>query len=312
VTLLQDLVDGAAGDTVPVATLLRRLKVIAARADAAPLDEWITHELGGYPPAVTLPAYRRPLQLVVTGHFVGPHGQQAENVPIQALDFPQEWRSGFFDQWLRDPVARLQQSAEDEYRLLPWPADAVHAASTLMRGGRIASAVGPGMSLVAAYALATANVYVGVLDAVRTRVLDLALELEKTAPDAGRPNAPVETTAAVQQVVINHFQSITGNVAIASDGVTQTVTVQLPMPGDEAGLLRYLGAHGVDPAQLIALREAIEQDRQSAGGQQPRTARVRAWLAQATTDLATNTAGGMLAAVAPGVIAAAVKAFLGG
>jgi hypothetical protein len=37
VTLIQDLVDGAAGDTVPVTTLLRQLKVIAIRTNAAPL-----------------------------------------------------------------------------------------------------------------------------------------------------------------------------------------------------------------------------------------------------------------------------------
>jgi hypothetical protein len=310
VTLIQDLVDGAASDTVPVTILLRQLKVIAARADAAPLDEWINHELGGYPPAVPLPAYRGPFQLVVTGHFVGPHGQQAENVPIQALDFPPEWRSGFFDQWLIDSVAKLQQMGEDEYRLLPWPTDAIRAASALMRGGRISSAVGPGMSLVAAYALATANVYVGVLDAVRTRVLDLALELEKSAPDAGRPDAPEETTAAVQQVVVNYFHSLTGNVAIASDGISQAVTVQLPGPGDEAALLRYLGAHGVEPSLLVALREALEHDRADAGGQHPPTAgaRVKAWMGHAMTDLGTNAAGGVVGAA----ITAGLGAFFGG
>lgn len=46
-TLLKDLLDGAAGDTVPVATLLRQLKIVAARTEAAPLADWVRHELEG-------------------------------------------------------------------------------------------------------------------------------------------------------------------------------------------------------------------------------------------------------------------------
>jgi AbiTii len=41
-----------------VANLLPKVKVVAARAKVPALDEWVQHELGGYPDAVEVSAYR--------------------------------------------------------------------------------------------------------------------------------------------------------------------------------------------------------------------------------------------------------------
>ena len=48
-TALDDLIDGASGDDVPVATLLRKVKVLASRLRSVAFEEWVDHELTGYP-----------------------------------------------------------------------------------------------------------------------------------------------------------------------------------------------------------------------------------------------------------------------
>jgi hypothetical protein len=311
VTLLQELVEAAAGDAVPVATLLRRLNVIAARTGAAPLAEWVRHELEGYPSRATVPAYRGPFDVQVYGSFLGIMNSRFDNVPIPRRTAPAEWRSDhLFTVVLTDPVAELEQMARQEHLSLAWSADVVRAYNGLVTAGRIQRIVREDFVLGQALRYLPGSTIAGALDVVRTRILDLALELEKVAPAAGQAEVSAETTAAARQVVVNHFHSLTGNVAIASDGISQAVTVQLPGLGDEAALLRYLGAHGIDPSQLIALREALEHDRADADGQHPPTAgaRVKAWMANALTDLGTNAAGG----VAGAAITAGLTAFFGG
>jgi hypothetical protein len=46
-TLLRDIQDAATGTDVPVATLLRKAQILAARLDHAPLREWASQELDG-------------------------------------------------------------------------------------------------------------------------------------------------------------------------------------------------------------------------------------------------------------------------
>jgi hypothetical protein len=299
VTLLQDLVVGAASDAAPVATLLRQLKVIAARTGAAPLADWVRYELEGYLAGETVPAYRGPFPVNVVGDFVGIMGNGVKNLPIPPMTFPADTRKGhLFNVSFAEPVAELAQFALRPALEAAWSADTVRAYNGIVAQGKIRRVVREDMVLVSAkYGIPTSTV-VGILDSVRTRVLDLALELEKVAPAAGQAEVSAETTAAARQVVVAHFHGLTGNVAIASDGISQAVTVQLPGPGDEAALLRYLGAHGVDPSRLVALREALEHDRADAGGQHPPTAgaRVKTWVGHALTDLGTNAAGGVIGA----------------
>ena len=310
-TLLQDLVDGAAGDMVPVATLLRQLKIVAARTDAAPLADWIRDELEGYPSAEAVPPYRGPFPVHVVGDFLGMMGSHITNVPIPPTTVPEEHRaSQLFVVRFTDPVAELAQLATRPTLEAAWPADAVRAYNSMVAQGKIQRIVREDMVLATAKYGVPTSIIVGVLDAVRTRVLDLALELEKVAPAAGQPDAPSETTPAAQQVIINHFTNLTGNVAIASDQVAQAVTVQLPAPGDETALLRYLAAVGVDVEDLAALREALAQDRQDAGGDHPPAPghRVTAWMGRASTDLGTNAVG---SAIGTGIVLA-IKMFFGG
>lgn len=224
-TLIQELVDGAAGDTVPVATLLRQLMVVAARTDTAPLADWVRHELEGYPMSEVVPAYRGPFPVHVVGDFTGMMGSGVTNLPIAPMTVPEEIRPDhLFNVSFADPVAELGQLALHPKLEMAWPADVVRAYNGLVAQGKIRRIVRGDMVLVTAkYGIPTSTV-VGVLDAVRTRILELVLELEKVAPTAGQPDAPPATKAETARVVNYHLHGTAMNVAIGSTDVTQAVT----------------------------------------------------------------------------------------
>jgi hypothetical protein len=303
------------GDAVPLATLLSQVKVIAARTDTAPLAAWVDHELHGYPDRQSVPAYRGPFEVQVIGRFVRAGAEK--DVTIPPAGFPQKVRaSTLFRVWLIEPVADLQDHAGEAQRRIPWSDDEQRQYTGYFNfGGQNAAAAvarqAPGMTLAAATRVVPSSLYTGAITQVRTRILDLALALEKTAPAAGQPDAPAKTKVETARVVNNvHFHGSATNVAIESTNVAQTITVALPATGDEDGLLRYLGAHGVNPSQLDALREALAHDQADAGGPHPPSAgaRVKAWMGRAMTDLGTNAAGGVVGTA----ITTGLSAFFGG
>ena len=187
---------------------------------------------------------------------------------------------------------------------LTWPADGVRYYNYGIQQGTISPIVQGGMVLAQVIRPVSAHVFVGVLDAVRNKVLDLALELEQAAPAAGQPDAPADTNSHAAQIINNYSFQGSSNVAIHSSDVTQTV--QLPRPGDAKALLRYLGAAGVPPEGLIRLQEALQADQtdREGGGHTGRWERTRAWLSVAATDVGTGATGG--------AIGSAAAAFLGG
>lgn len=299
-TLLEEIVTGASGDA-PLATLLRQLKVLAARTDASSLEDWVTHELAGYPDATEVPAYRGPFPLVPLAHFVGGSGREVRNVQLHPSSFPKDLRDGtLFNLWLTQPVAELQHLAESgETIMMTWPADGEVLFHLLHREGKIAMDL-QGMQLAQVRCPVQVHHYIGALDAVRVRVLDLALDIERVAPNAGQADASASDRRRAEAAITYHFHGTT-SVAIGGDA-TQLV-VGLPQPGDRDGLLAYLGAAGVPAADLLRLEAALDADETEGPHSKRRYARARAWFGEASTELGTG--------IASGLFVEAAKAFFG-
>jgi hypothetical protein len=74
VSLLREIQNAAASDEIPVATLLRKARILAVRLNHEPLQRWVTSELESYGPEDELPDYRRLRHLDVKADFSGPFG----------------------------------------------------------------------------------------------------------------------------------------------------------------------------------------------------------------------------------------------
>lgn len=306
-SLLEELIDGASCDTVPVATLLRKAKVLAVRLQTGQLGEWVEYELVGYPSEVTLPEYRGPFRTEVRGHFGGPFGSGLQNAPIPSIGFPQNFREGsLFNIEFREAIVELERLAKSTSVLrAEWPADAVAMTNSLIESGEVQ--LYEGLGLQQAWRAVSATQLTSIVDTVRTRILDLALSLEQVAPDAGQPGADIPPSEKVHQVVTNVFGG-TPNIAIASSDVDQTIS--LPSAGDEEGLLAYLSQLGIVTEDLERLRVALAEDAaDETSGEEPGP-RVNEWLGRVLTR-SSKMAGKVGIGTATALATQAVSAYFG-
>lgn len=294
VTLLEGIISGASGEA-SIPSLLRQLRVLASRTGGAPLDLWVSAELNGYGLDDALPAYRGPFRPIAFGHFLSNFGDQLKNMEIPPSTFPEEMRGLAFDIELRHPVAELEAMTRSEVSTMGWPAEKVHLYNHAVAVGVVQRCVRSDFVLTQVRTPMPAHQIVGVLDAVRTRALDLALQLEREAPSAGQPAASPEERQ-VAGTVINNFFNGPANVAIQSPHSHLEVTP--PAPGDVASLIAFLSASGLKPEQLAALMGAVEEDAANGSDKTGRWERVRAWFAAAMTDVGTGAAGGALGTAA--------------
>ncbi|MEV0284754.1 hypothetical protein AB0H36_11620 [Kribbella sp. NPDC050820] len=241
-TLLDDVLAGATGDA-RIASVLRQLKILAARTGTGPLEDWIGHELGGYAEDAELPSYRGPFVVPVLGHFFGPFRSQLRNVPIARASFAKELDADhLFEVRLREPVARLESMAAQDGATLAWSGDTINLFNWGLDNGRIQAPLNDGYVLGQAMMPIARDVYVGALEGVRNRVLDLALQLEKVVPAAGQAATTQNEQALAGMIINNHFHA-SSNIAIASTGVKQSV--KPPGEGDVEGLIAFLREMGL-------------------------------------------------------------------
>jgi hypothetical protein len=300
-TPLEELIEGASGDSVPVATLLRKVKVVAARLGTVELEQWVDHELTGYPENADVPDYRAARPTEVKGHFGGPAGSGLQNAVIPRINFPAKFRDGpLFNMSFRQPISELERMAQaDQILHADWPGDAVVLTNQLLGTGEVQ--LYEYMGLQQAFRLISPHHVAALVDTVRTRILTLVLSLESVVPAAGQPNAPVADSARVDRLVMNIFGG-SPNVAVASTNFRQQA-VSMPPIGDRDGLFGALEALGIEALDLDALRTAIHKDEDSGDGVPGRSIglRVRAWAGGLA--LKGSSAAGKGAATAAGAMA---------
>lgn len=286
---LEELIDGASGDE-PVTNLLRKVKVVAARADVPALDEWVDHELDGYPSVAELPAYRGPFEAEVLATLGGPFGSGFKNAPVPSVAFPEEYRDALFQIRFHQPIAELEGLIEGENQLeSPWPANDVAFVNNLIDQGHVQ--LEGHLVVQQARRVVTRPQIAAIVDAVRNRILDLALTMEKSYPEAGQPDGPTLDAADRQSIVTNIYGN-PANVAVGSTEVTQIANINA---GDKSALGKLLADVGVPGAEIEKLFQALDADGDSAEEMGPETTRWYTTLMSRATELGIGSAGGVIA-----------------
>jgi hypothetical protein len=265
-SLLRDIQEGATGDSVSPSVLLRQVKLLASRIAVPEIAEWAERELSGYEEAKDLPPYRGPFPARVLADLSGPFGSGFKNYALPPMAFPERFRSGdLFTVTFFQGVAQLESLAAAGTDLRePWTADAVTGIRVLMEGGD--AMVDPHLQFLSVWKAITRAMLVGVLDAVRNRLLDFTLRLADEVP-AAEAEQRSEDPNRVAQIFHTTIYSGAANVAVGNRDVHQTI--QLPEPGDESGLLHYLKDVGVSQDAVDELRIALAADAREEHGAGP-------------------------------------------
>jgi hypothetical protein len=257
-SLLREIQAAAVDSSVPLSTLLRKCKVLAARLGNPEFKQWIDAELNGYASKDALPPYRV-LNTHSKGHFSGPFQSGLRNADIPLLCVPEEWRESMGHCYLMQPIAALESLAansDGDTAQEPWNPDLVAYV-----GGKIYQ----GMNCMQAWKVIPINSLVAALDTVRTRVLNFVLEIEVEAPDAGE--APVNSNPVPQEKVHQIFNTyISGNVqnlATASTDVRQYAKVIEGNAKLFDDILKALSKSGADRKAIAQASETV-RDMQAA------------------------------------------------
>jgi len=255
VTLLDQIIDGSSDDSVKTADLLRKVQVAATRIGAAGVVDWVRQELQGYADGTELPSYRK-MPTVVEGHFTGPMQSQIKKQLPPHPDFEHN-----FVVEMRQPLMTLQSFAEsDEDAQLQWPAWTVKK----YEDANIFAIEFYG--LFGAWNVITRQSLLGVIDTVRSKAMEFALDLQSSFPDAGSFDGPsVATDTAVAPLVFNITNNIYGhgtNIATGSD-ISQKSTIK----GNLEELQRQVKLLGLDDdnsaefARIVSEEQAVDKSR---------------------------------------------------
>lgn len=223
-TTLDQIIDSAA--TGDLSTTLRSLLVVARRLHAPELTEWIRAELDGYDSEAPLPAYRGPFPVTVQGTYSGPVGMTATG-PVSIVGVPPEY-GWLFEMKLPQSVPTLEAyaSSEDQLRS-PWDPHHVALFNKWIDEGKVAHV--PLAGLFEAHRALPPGLVPSVLGTIRTKALDLALDLQESLPDAGQKDGPTSadpTVASTITQITNNIYGPVGSVAQGS-GIEQTATVNV-------------------------------------------------------------------------------------
>src|ERR1051325_1889358 len=220
-----------------------KLRFLAARLGSAPLEEWVKYEAEGYPNSAELPDYRR-IGVSYTGTFSGPFGSGIRNDPIPPYLVDKYAGKHWTQYEVRQSVAgvdelvgmdkgdggSLQINAANLILLLQGKVYEDYACNSVK--GTISKA-----SLVE------------LQNAVRNRVLELTLQIEKSIPAAAEIafGPPTSSPGPVERETVTQItnQTVYGNLTTVSNtGNMANIQVNISQ-GDYNALVKSLEGAGI-------------------------------------------------------------------
>ncbi|MFZ4604160.1 MAG: hypothetical protein ACOYM8_17080 [Caulobacterales bacterium] len=248
---------------------LLKLRLLAAKLGNHPLEAWVKHESEGYPADAEVPAYRR-ASVTYTGDFED-FTQRRTGVPIPSFLIAKfadekcnthEFREGIAE------IALLEEGAKTGKLSL-------QAANLIFA---LQGKVYPGMNCQAVSGAISPSSLSGIRSAVKNRVLELTIELEKAVPEAksiGFGQSATVNEARVTQVINQVFHGDATSILNTGSGANLNVNVTR---GDGAALAKALTDAGIakSDAEAFAAIVATEKPESKA---EPFGAKAKAWIA---------------------------------
>lgn len=300
-SLLRDIQAAAIDGNTDLSTILRKCKVLAARLGHEPFKIWVEQELNGYPAETPLPSYRVFRDMQSYGDFAGPFGSALRNAPLPLLCLPEEMREDFETKEVRDRIAACSEWTKGSGNLIaPWPPDGV---------ALLAQKFYENMNLLSARMVIPRAHIVGLLDAVRNRILSFVLELEKLNPDAGEA-LPGEQPIRLEQVapIFNtYIYGGSSNVAVGSHDFSQSVAGHQVEPGDLDALREALKTLGVEQRDAQRLEVLLSEETVNSESPKQPGSKIKEWIA----DMVAKAADGAWKTAVPEATKLLVKAVYG-
>jgi hypothetical protein len=253
--LLDDIIKLALDDKTSLSVLLRHCVVLGSKLKNEKLKVWANQELNGYRGKEDLPDYRI-AHVGAKGHFAGPFGSALNGVLIPPLCLEEAHRELAQTVYLMEAVSSYEHMinfhSDNEMIVYEWPANFI---------AYYARKVYQGYSLIHASQQLGKSALAELLDTIRTRTLNMALEIQSEI--GGIENLETISPATIAQVEKSVITNIYGGTNFISSGQSQiaaSFATNVISVGDRAELDEALKKAGLDDADLQELTEAEEAD----------------------------------------------------
>lgn len=259
--LVLELQADALDESVSVLSLLRKAKVVSIKLGVTTINQWLEHELSGYPTRSSIPNYRH-----VVGRTVC-HNPYRGWIPLEIENL--EHHQLLSERYLHQPLSELCQFTDAKSSgksvLLFFPAD---IAADL----RSSSGFEPALEVAV-------NSLHGIIATVRNKILDFALELEgQGILGEGMTFTPKEKMAANNIIYNTNIGNMTGSqLQQGTTGSTQTYTQSADLSGISAFVEKLLPAIGElsNPTDRDQLQSDLETIRSQLKAPTPKTGMIR-------------------------------------
>lgn len=275
--ILHDIQADLLRDNSDIAPILLKFRLLAAKLGSHPLQEWVKHEIEGYPDGVDVPEYRK-LQVGYKGHFSGPFGSGIKNAPIPNYLIEKYAGKQWSEYELRQSIAVVDQlisSDKDGTGTLSLnAADLILILQGKVYENYACNSVEGTMSVASLKEVQ----YV-----VRNRILEMTIELQKSVPAAGEITIAVKSMdeKSPESGKVNQIfnQTIHGNMTnIANTGKVGAINANVTK-GDSAALERSLRAAGIAETDAKEFSEILQSE-EPESAQEPFGKRAKAWIAK--------------------------------
>lgn len=253
-SLLREIQNDAVNTNVKVSDLLRKCKILAYRLGNEDFKIWIENELNGYlnVKEEELPTYRVLEKLNSKGHFAGPFNSGIRNADIPIFNLPKKLQHNLSIVTLNRPIAELEDLANSESELSqPWNPLIVAKYGMQMYQG---------YNCIQAWKIISSSALVGIIDTIKTKILNFVLEIEMLNKDAG--DVEINSNPIPQDKISQIFNiNISGNVQnLASGNYQSTIDQNISnnIPQDFLELLSKLKSSDLDNEIATQVANKIE------------------------------------------------------
>lgn len=218
-SLLREIQNAAVDETVSLAVLLRKCKILAARLGNIEFKVWIDKELNGYDNLDDLPSYRI-IQTLSKGNFSGVWQSSLRNADIPMHCIPEKYRKIVQFVKFSQPIASIESliKTDDPSSNLRFSWDPNLVAI-------VGRNIYENMNCLEAWQRVPHTGIISLLETIRNRILNFVLEIEGENPQAGEAeiNGQPIPQEKVQQIFHMNFHGSIENFASGNRDVQQTV-----------------------------------------------------------------------------------------
>lgn len=269
-SILREIQAALLSDDVDLGTILLKVRFLASRLGSEPLEDWVKFEAEGYPRGAEVPAYRV-IGVTYKGTWSGPFGGGIQNAPIPPYLVEKHSGKAWTQYKVRESIAGVEALANKDGGELGIDASNL----ILLLQGKVyedwaCNAVRGQLSQIAMGEIK---------QSVRSRLLELTIELEKRVPEAVEVTLQkaipqkAESGAVVTQVF---NQTIYGNVThvTASDRAQVSLSIAA---GNLASMVGELQKVGIPQDAAKEIAEIVAQEKPE-NADKPLGNRALAWI----------------------------------